>query len=930
MSLFPAELEMLFSPDETQGEFLDRVVSFLGKEGAKDSLYHLLEIDEERLFCEQMERSGLQDAALARYRKRAHLLALALVDEKGGIEPKRVKAFLEGFERSGRIFYTEAASDEDFQAHLCQKLRWLVEDKNGIKKVLKFSLPLDSRYLEHLIRVALYLPQNHVLSNADIRRAVLSAWFCFLRQSVGSCFATAPAILIHLQQPDYFLNDLEELLSTSRLKRVLDGVEYVVPCSPSWGIGDLKRDLLSLAENYEVERSPGLLAGLETIDVRFTHWRDFFSCQKKKKKTLFVDEFFEEILLEEYGLSRERWHLFKNGTRFMPRVLPKGVSSTVVDPQEALCEKMEMSLKAAANAFRAAVDHPLLKTWEYTLASFSEAKMEFSRWNLYASLGMDPREKGGVAAVLDEAIEENIEQANKKIQELHNVYSEAFDQVRATESLLRNASSEQEARRLTAEYQSRVYHMRNLLEMRDEAYQRGSMYVGLLPSLLKQYDLLFPEFFQEIYDAEMFDPSIGIYEDSAAGFRLVYKHGRSDPSQWTIIRRSEEYIDALVDFFKMTEAQAIANCSEKIAAKEIPRLTSLIIHHLHSKEFLDSAMRRMKEAHSPQKLKSQAPEMLLGEKLPWAYISGGTMETLIKTYYRSPSAIFREEKWVESAEDLLTFLLETLKGISFFFVESLKKNRSRRLLMHSPTHAFLLLPGEAELIKGWEYDRFTYTWVRDELIEPSKQFYEKIELNIERADYLISLLENHFPAAFLHAWRNNLPRSLKEMTIDQLIHASGSAWGTTFIDELDAHLFLHLPLYQGKEWKPIVSKWLNNDLEEWPNFSKRIISSSEMIDVAKGCFLLMQSSLQTQVDVHGLVLQTALQQGSIAPRIIFADTNWPHFRFAFAWGAVSKKLRLFRLEPSGKKAVVMSSWEVDLNGSRRLPWAVYAKPEQYS
>ncbi len=930
MATFPADLENLFLSQESDKGFLERVVELLGKKGTKDALYERLEIDAERDLCEQIVRSGLQDPAIARYRRRAHLLARALVDEKGGIDPKLVKAFLEAFEKSGRIFYTDAASDEEFHASLCKKLRWLYEDKNGIKKLLRFSLPIDSRYLEQLIKISLYLPQNHVLTNADLRRAVLSAWFSYLRQSVGSCFATAPAILIHSEQPDYFLNDLNELLSTSRLKRVVEGLEYVVPCSPSWGLGDLKRDLLELAEDKEIELSPGLLAGLEAIGIHFGRWHDFFFEQRKKKRTLFVDEFFEELLLKEYSLSKERWDLFKNGTRFVPRVLPKGVSSMVVDPQEALCEKMEMALKTALEAFRAAVDHPLLKTWEYTLASFSEVKMEFSRWNLFASLGMDSREKGGIAALLEAAIEADIEQANKKIKELHDSYSEAFDQVRGTESLLRNASSERDARRLTAEYQSRVYHMRNLLEMRDEAYQKGSVYVALLSTLLKQYDRLFPEFFQEIYDAEMFDSSIAIYEDSAAGFRLVYKHGRSDPAQWTIIRRSEEYIDALIDFFKMTESQVISSCSEEIAAKEVPRLTSLVIAHLHTKEFLDSALRRMKEAYSPQKLTKQAPEMLLGEKLPWAYISGGTVETLIKTYYRTPSAIFREERWVESAEDLLTFLLETLKGVSFSFSESLKTNRTRRLLMHSPTHAFSLLPGQSGFIEGWEYDQFTYTWVRDRIIETSKQFYGKISLTHDEADYLIDLLETHFPAVFLHAWRTNLPRKVKHMTIDQFVQASGSAWGTTFIDELDAHLFLNLPMFQGQEWKNIVGQWLKKDLNDWPSIPKHLFSSRELLDVAKGCVLLMHSSLQTPEDVHGMLLQNALNQEMLAPRIVFADTNWPHFFFAFAWGAVSKKLRLFRIEANGSNAAVMSSWEPDLNGSRRLSWAVYAKPEQYS
>ncbi len=917
MTDLPADLLASFGEEH----FLEHVTEHIARIGQKSPLYRLLRIDEERVLCREIERSRLQDPAAARYRRRAHLLACHLIDEKGALHKEDVENLLAIWEANGRIFYPSAASDEAAFRQVLNILRWLCNSTEAIKKILRFSLPVANHYLEHLIRVALFLPSNHVLVHADVRRAALSACFSFLRQNAGSCFATAPAILIHAQQPEYFLNDLEELLSTARLRRVVEGEEYSVPCSPSWGVSGLKKDLLSLSSK-DIERSPGLFAALEAAQFGREKLKVLLSQIAEGKKKLYVDTFFEEAVLRENGLARERWELFKQGTRFISRSL----LITQRDPQEALCESVENALNAARDMFRTMTDHPLLRGWEYTLASFSEVKMEFSRWNLYSSLGFDPNEQGGLGYALAGAIDSRIAAANKKIEEMHKSYELAFDQARMTEGMLKRASSEQEARRLSAEYQSRTHHMRSLLDMRNDAHRLGSHFVNLYSFLLKQFDKRFPEYFQEIYDAEMFDPSQGIDQDSAAGFRLVYKHGRSDPSQWTLIKNGREYIDVLLDFFKMIEPEIIAACTDEAVANEIPKLIDLVIEQLRSEEFLKSALLRMKKAHSTEKMPGNAPEMLLGEKLPWAYISGGTMETLLKTYYRGHSNISSEGRWVESAEDLLILLLETLKGVSFTASEAYRKNSDKRMLMHSPTHAFLLLPGTALFCEGWEHDSFTYTWVRDQLIEPSKKFYEKISLKIHEAELLMEHCGKGLPETFLHAWKGALGDSSSEIKISKLT----SSAGPLLVDTLDAVLFCNLPIYRGKKWKEAVSHLIGDGINEIPAEILHDLTAIDLLRLAKGCFLLSHGSLEQRIDLHGKVLENALKEGMIAPRIVFADTNWPHYRFAFAWGAASNRLRLFRIEPDGETAIPMNSWEQYLNGSIHLPWAAYIKPEQYS
>ncbi|MDN3506095.1 MAG: hypothetical protein P0S96_02585 [Simkaniaceae bacterium] len=99
-------------------------------------------------------------------------------------------------------------------------------------QVESFSLPLfDPKYEE---MIASYLGVEK-LTQEHLKFAVRSALSTPLRQQIGSCFATAPAIIVHEEQPEQFLRDLKELLYTGKLTRVIAGVEYTVPISPTAG-----------------------------------------------------------------------------------------------------------------------------------------------------------------------------------------------------------------------------------------------------------------------------------------------------------------------------------------------------------------------------------------------------------------------------------------------------------------------------------------------------------------------------------------------------------------------------------------------------------------------------------------------------------------------------------------------------------------------
>ena len=72
-------------------------------------------------------------------------------------------------------------------------------------------------------------------------------------------------------------------------------------------------------------------------------------------------------------------------------------------------------------------------------------------------------------------------------------------------------------------------------------------------------------------------------------------------------------------------------------------------------------------------------------------------------------------------------------------------------------------------------------------------------------------------------------------------------------------------------------------------------------------------------------------QRAMAEPIIFADTNWPNFQFAFVVNPGTGLLDLWRVNSIGTKGFPMAEWREWLNGSRKdIPWGIYTNPFEYT
>jgi hypothetical protein len=680
------------------------------------------------------------------------------------------------------------------------------------KKIVKFSLPLYCHKAEDLIRATLSLPSGAVITDKDVQRAVICACLVPLRQTIGSCFATAPAIVIQKKRLDFLIDDLYDLLTTGQLKRVVEGREYTVPLSLNSNTCHLDKPI-----GAQYHSSPGIIAA------------------------------------------------FTLANKPIPKDLPS-MSVKTLFTQQIPPEKLERAL----NLFTNMTETALLKAWEFTLASFSDIKMEFSQWNLSWGLGLNPEEAGGIGEALYENINEKLQKTNQKIEEAHKDVIVAHEQLKSSETLLRQANSTEQARQLQGEWKARLYHFQCCEDIEKKLQNEAKIYVDLFSFLLQQYTTLLQQYFQEIYDPQMADIFIESYEDLSAGFRLIYNHGRKDSTLWTAIYRQEEFINSLVEFFTVTERFLQDFYNNPIEKKNIETQVTGIIQHVRSSEFIQSALSRAAALN----------------RTPWSYLSGGRMDDLIPIYFRSPTTIKKESQSIADELNLFIFLIDVLKTVSF---------KDILLLIQSPTHAFSLTPDTFPFREAWESNTFTYTWIRDNFLEPGKEFYEAMVISPNEQLELLRRL------------------GLKRTPLTTTSVTNFIALIAEKTQSLPFFLHKALPLIRADQCKTVLHQLLGHDQFFLPKLPPFLLSS-ELQTLAR---LFSHPSQYTPLAEKARAMK-------LAPlTCVFADTNWSNSYFSFVINPCTLNLEMWRTDKTGVYGFpfpLLKSW---LGEGKEFEWSVF-------
>lgn len=921
----------------------------------------------------RLDRSKLQDSPSVRNILKTRRLANLLINDKGELSLPLLNKTINLLSQNLYSIGPDRQYDSVRQEYLLHILK-LVQENKDIQRLLKnIGRPHANKVADQIIVDTLQLPEKTSITDAHARRAALSALLSYLRQNVGSCFSTAPCIVVHDEQPIQFLTDINELLSVGRLKRTWSGTEYSVPLSPSWGSGDLKR--IVFVSKGDLWLSPGLIAACEATKLinpeenlqeksdklKILVYSALGSLDQEHTFYITPEDLIKLLLLKHFNITEKDLEEYQHRPQGMIQsslMIQLPHSGAGIGGKGQACANFIVQFEVAKNAFKALSDNALLKAWEFTVACFAENKAGFTRWNLYSSLGFGPQEKGGIGQCLYAIVQRKLEETNEKLKRLNEEHEQVYSQVKYMESRIRHAS-EKEAQWLKAEYQSKRNEFYTFQELKDKTQMKAARYANLFNVLIQFYDQLFPRYFQEVYDADMHDVSSGPYDDSPAGFRLLYKFGRSNTASWQRIYTPSQFVDALASFFSTTESEIVSSDELSGMQDDFSEMVTAIISHIRTNEFLETAFYRMAAAHNTRSVKNPLEHLDKIEKKPWSYTSGGSMDNLVATYFLRDSKPGEVSRWVENPVELLVFLADISRQFPLKIAELYLNNSKKSMLMQSPTHAFNFKPGISPFKDTWQTEAFTYTWIRDQLIKPREYFIDQLRLNDDMLEYLIDYIAQFVPENYRHYFRKHFTplhgpmttREFREQIFNGLQKELGlrsGGKGVFSTDIIDGTLFTLLPMFPLEH----LHERIENIFEEIKDvfaynrqdtgeavraiikgsLGTKVVSAKALQDICKAIICLFIDNTCSPVDFHSRVAQAAQKLGYAMPKpILFADTNWVKDYFAFTVNPGNGKLELWRTDILGSTGYPMSVWEQWLNGShRQAQWGVYIRPHEYT
>lgn len=903
----------------------------------------------------------------------ARALAHLIIDDHGHIDEARLAACVSYVEKHQVYLGTGAEELLRRRKKILSSLLFLVRMPQVKQFLHRLGRPYGNKMAELAIKQTLLLDETSQITEVETRKAVLVAFLGTLRQSLGSCFATAPAIIVHEHQSMVFLENLEELFATSRLRKVVAGQELLAPQNMGWGEGDLRRSI-GISPQMERNSQPfwrsktllqallhvGLIESMPLNDQEAFHlFLPAIVLLRKKELTTFIamKEILLALVLLHFDVQWSDYEQFIVKTQSMlahQEIEMKAVPVNSKSPYAhklKQCRLAEEMYDALVRFLTCRTDIALLKMWEYTIASFAEVKLGMCRNNFYISLGVNWDEEGGVGQLVYEEAKQKVDEANRLVEDSRQQYDALNVEMSLIEGRLRSASTEKELQWLKSEHLSRQAEQYHLRQQCDIAVERANKIAHLHELLLEQYDRLLKEYFQEIYDPDLHEVQTGLYDDSPAGFRLLYKHGRSHSALWTVIRSLEEWRDALASFFSITEQELLVLPELQNVEEEVRHITSRLVGHIRSDYFVETALKRYSRAYGVPCPEYPLQHLDQVEKKPWVYTSGGSMSSLVEAYFAKRGPPEESDRWVENETELFAYLIDTVRLIQ----KRISNIPPASVLMHSPTHAFVLLPHHMSFKESWQSDTYSYTWIKKTVLDPSLSFYSSYAF-----DHDVTNALNEQIVAFLDP--QDARYLIKELTaIPAFLRAHEYAQEMMRLFQREAYLRSYEPMIRSFDWDrfffshlPYLSLDQVHSLllgVEQKLFSSKYYTSNKLFETVqsigryqrvfskKECILLLKALLierEKRTSSEKNLLEEALVHiqtmfSMPARPVIFADTNWMKEYFAFAMSPTSLSLKLWTCNSLGTEGGPIFQWAPWLDGSRKdRTWGVFINPEDYT
>lgn len=879
--------------------------------------------------------SQLHEPVLIRNIYFCRTLACRIIDAQGGIDRLQLQESIRGLRRYRYCLDPLSPYESRARGHALALLQRLATDEALAMALLAIRTPTDNQHAQTLVRDTLALSSPSLLTDAHARQACLCVLLSYFRQNVGSCFATAPGIIVQTHHPRQLLQDLQALLDTGKLERYFDGVGLEVPLSRSAGIADYKKPIALYHDPQDRIRrfshSPALIAALEAAGLL----TNLSTEQRIEKLVTWLIPAAKAYVAAHANHSLSIEQLLKWIGMRAHNIDEQDLQRHALTPAPIICDGMLVHIQFARDekhdacvafwrafgqmekTFKRFGENPLLKAWEYTLASLTDHTSGFTKSNLYYSLGIDPSQAYGIGHILQVSIQDLLDQYSNEVAVHSRNHDVLVLQANSFQHRLRTSNGPS-LPYLNMEYGQVLRELREIKRAVHHAHNKANYLAGLFQRLLKKYLDLFSEFFQEIYDPDLHQDSEDNYADAPAGFRLYFKPARAQSSQWQAIYTEQGFTQALQEFFRVTEISLLAE-EDKNVHDVLRDLVTLIVRHIQDPEFMQQAQQRLA-------LSKGGRSRLGRDCTPWAYISGGSVETLLAAYSNKSS---NTQNWTQEIEDpyqLFEFTVSCLRRLKTHDAQPGKQDdRLNDIVMCSPTHAFTLKPYYTPFQECWQTAVCPQSWLETYALTPARHFFQGIVLNAAMQRHLFAtLVETTLgqsvsgphqlwsgaatPAQFrqkvLSAWQPGRVQRLLAQALDGLLYCTLPLIPA---DQVIRHgiKLLEQAHLQSAHLHAVFTELLS----KLP--SKAYWGADSLQTLALGALLVDRQCLFTEEDWQQRIADAARQLRLAAPQpIVFADSNWFGGEFAFAYNPGSEQLDIWQCDYLGRHAqpVSLEKW----------------------
>lgn len=904
----------------------------------------------------------LQSPLTAKNLALARRIASYILQENGDIDLRKVTECIHGLSQSLYPISPDLYEETPSREHLLRMLQAIKNTPQIQASLKRLFLPSYTEVIR-LIRNTLALPEQETLTITHVRQAVLVALFSYLRQDVSSCFASAVAILIHQEYPHLFIKDMEDLLSLGKLTRIVGTKEVSVPFNLSPSIGELFKPI-RVMDFYpnpltSLSTSPGLqkaclAAGLiqpledpqERLQELLSHEFLMEVCQQPYE-TITVQKILQSTLLHYYGISLNQVSSFllQEGMRNKDAVLLNYDSTANQSTRQRVCSYLHAYEQAIA-AFTSDTQNPLLKAWEYTLATLADANNPSTLHHLQTALGWDASQTDGLHELMLAFVQEEITLAQEHASKCEHTYQEAQAQLAYVESRMRSPLNAQDSQILSMDHIRFRQELNQALYDWNVAQEKIKKLLSLPNFFLSFYAKTLPLYFKSSYDAFIQEFSTH-YADSPAGFRILFTHGRSHPNTWTPIYSLQEFIQALAEFFSSTEEDLMSKHGVVGVEQEASVLVHRMITALHTHRFQEATITRILQAYQEPLPVDPLNHLSQITHTPWVYVSGGNPSTLITYYFEQTEPITLQKKHPENAHELAAFFTDALKDLPVGIKQYLNENQ-HNLLASSPSHVFSVIAGSPLFLQAWENDWYSYTWLRDIWIKQNQDFvHDSLLSQSEIYQFINSFCQrNHIEhlSSDFHTFCSNLSLSLPELYEKASHFFATSISGdpvvqTLFQNRLAQHLIEETP-YTNEQQLPITLE----NIFSYLGISSRmafeklqpliesyvpkmaLISSRELYQLCLGLLMHSYEKFYMGEDL-ALRLITAMRYHKLsypAP-LLFGDSNWAQTYFGFILHPGTKDIDLWAFNSIGLKGRPIDNMTISV----QQPWSLYTNPIDY-